>query len=70
MKIDSNVNIDEIGNVYYINESQWFAINYSYVEYSCVNKNGIILKSVRICLNGQKWSSKPPVCAQPSGEFF
>ena len=67
MEKDSSVNIDEIGNVYYLNESQWFAKEYSYVRYSCVSENYIMIgKSVRTCLQDYKWSSKPPFCTKPT----
>ena len=59
-----SVIIEEIGNVYYLNESQWFAINDSYVRYSCLNENQIMVgKNLRTCLKNGNWNDGPPYCS-------
>jgi len=46
--IDSSVIVEEIGNVYFLNDSQWFAVNDSFIKYNCINENDIMVgKNVR-----------------------
>ncbi|CAG2180348.1 unnamed protein product, partial [Oppiella nova] len=52
-QMDSSVMIEEIGNVYYMNESHWFAMNDSWVRYTCGHENDIMVgKSIRSCMSG------------------
>jgi hypothetical protein len=43
---DPSVDIEEIANVYYINGSQWFAINDSWVRYTCKRDNDIMVEKL------------------------
>jgi len=64
---DPTVVIEEIGNVYYLNSSQWFAINESWVRYTCERDDDIMIgKSLRTCLKSGKWSNKRPYCTGAS----
>ena len=64
-EMDSTVMIEEIGNVYYLNESKWFAINESYIRYTCLKESDIMVgKNIRTCMKNGKWSSKPPYCTR------
>jgi hypothetical protein len=60
---DPSVDIEEIANVYYINGSQWFAINDSWVRYICKRDNDIMVgKTFRTCHKSGKLFNKGPYC--------
>lgn len=62
--LPSSITIENIGNVYYINETTWYAIEHSWVRYACAHFEGIMVgKGYRACLGG-KWSNKIPKCTQ------
>ncbi len=64
---DPSVDIEEIGNVYYINGSQWFAINDSWVRYTCQKDSDIMVgKPLRTCQKNGKWSNKGAYCTGTS----
>lgn len=60
--LDSSVQIENINNVYYYNDSEWLAVDLTWVQYTCVHHEGILVgKNERTCLNG-KWTNKNPYC--------
>lgn len=60
--IDPSIQLEHVGNVYYINETDWYAIDFTWVHYSCIHHEGIMVgKPERTCFNG-KWSNKMPHC--------
>ncbi|UXI15818.1 hypothetical protein NH340_JMT01761 [Sarcoptes scabiei] len=69
--LDSSVQIENINNVYYYNDSEWLAVDLTWVQYTCVHHEGILVgKNERTCLNG-KWTNKNPYCMHElnSGSF-
>ena len=62
MKLPPSVIIEQIGNVYYTNETEWMAIDHSWVRYGCASQDRIMLgKNDLHCMDG-KWSGKIPEC--------
>ena len=59
----SSVIIEEIGNVYYLNTSDWYAINDSWVRYKCKKDNDVMVGTNFItCLKSGQWSNRSPYC--------
>ncbi|CAG2182882.1 unnamed protein product, partial [Oppiella nova] len=68
--MDSSVEIQEFGNVYHVNESHWFAITGSWVQYKCRHDNSLPVGSaISTCLSNNTWSSKSPFCI-PAHSFM
>jgi len=64
---DSSVLIEQIGNVYYLNSTQWYAINDSWIRYKCQKDDHIMVgKGLRTCMKNGKWSNKSPTCTGES----
>ena len=62
---DKSVLIEEFGNIYYLNESKWFAIEYSFVKYKCIHKNSLLIgNDIRVCLKTGEWSDASPHCTK------
>ncbi|KAI2808550.1 hypothetical protein BLOT_006495 [Blomia tropicalis] len=63
--LPSSIVVEQIGNVYYVNDSEWYAIDQTWVRYSCANIESAIMvgKNDRRCMGG-KWSNKIPHCTQ------
>lgn len=62
--LPSSIVIEQIGNVYYTNDTDWAAIDHTWVRYACANLDGIMVgKNDRMC-SGGKWSNKIPTCTQ------
>lgn len=66
--LPSSIVIEQIGNVYYTNDTDWAAIDHTWVRYACANLDGIMVgKNDRMC-SGGKWSNKIPTCTQGKGK--
>ena len=67
-ELDSSVVIEQIGNVYYSNATNWDAIDYTWVRYACANlDSGIMVgRNDRLCMQGS-WSNKIPSCTLAPG---
>ena len=62
---DSSVIVEEVGNTYYFNETEWYAINDSYIRYTCVHESDIMVgKNIRLCMKSGKWNSNAPYCTR------
>ena len=62
--LPSSILVEQIVNVYYTNETNWKAIDHSWVRYACANQDGIMVgKNDRLCMDG-KWTNKVPNCTQ------
>lgn len=61
---DPSITVERVANVYYLNETDWYAIEHSSVRYACVHPDGILVgKSERTCVSGQ-WTNRIPHCTQ------
>ena len=61
-QLPDSIMIESIGNVYYSNETEWSAIDQSWVRYACASQDGIMVgNNFRRCMKG-KWSHKVPHC--------
>lgn len=65
---DASLVVDQVGNVYYGNATDWAAIDYTWVRYGCANaETGIMVgRNDRLCLAGN-WTNKTPFCTDPPG---
>ena len=60
--LNPTIQLEQIGNVYWFNESEWFAIEHTWIHYTCSNFDGIMVgKSERTCRGGH-WTNKVPHC--------
>ncbi|XP_027204190.1 uncharacterized protein LOC113797919 [Dermatophagoides pteronyssinus] len=60
--LNPTIQLEQIGNVYWINDSEWLAIEKTWIHYTCANFEGIMVgKSERICVGG-RWTNKVPHC--------
>ncbi|CAG2103229.1 unnamed protein product, partial [Medioppia subpectinata] len=50
--MDSSVIIEEIGNVYYMNDTQWYAINDSWVRYACYGSDHVMAGASGVAISG------------------
>ncbi len=66
---EKTIEIHEIGNAYLINESEWYAINHTFVKYKCKNKNHVMLaNNIRVCQKSGVWSEGEPNCIDPKSK--
>lgn len=65
-EIDDSVYIYKINNVYYYNETTWFAINYTSLQYRCVRDEDVMSgRWKRFCEKDGRWANKPNKCSPP-----
>ena len=61
-KLPPSVIIEQIGNVHYVNETEWMAIEDSWVRYGCPSPDYVMLGKSELHCKDSKWSDKIPLC--------
>lgn len=62
--LDESVVVESVNNVFYVNDTHWEPIDYSWVSYACSSFDGLMIgKPQRMCLQG-KWSNFMPRCTR------